>query len=447
MRNHMTRTMRGALSALTALALVAAAGCSDVLKVQDPQHFASSTLDNPILWTSVANGAEGDFQLSLSNIVIQSGMLSDELWDSSTWIDWKDVSTGAIRANWATTGAFSSTMDALLRARYSAQAAATLFTKDMKDTANTSPLMVQVKTVDAWADLILGMNYCEAPPAPSAAQVSDTLMFQQAITKLTAALALAQAAHFTKTADQAAYVNWIKAGLARANLMVGNYDQALSWAQQIPPGYEKDALYSSNSTAQNNQLFFQGNSGSNRSYTIRGIYYNQIDTVAGYLKDWYSGQLDTRVPLTHDNNNAHGYNLGAGGVVRFFSNGKANSASAPIAITKYAEMQLIIAEVKWRKGDFGGAIAAMNVNRAAANLPPLVLPSSGDLNAWTQQALLSERFAQLFTEGHRLNDIYRFHLVTQLLGSGRATKLPMSITETYNNPSIGIGHQKCPAVS
>ena len=66
----------------------------------------------------------------------------------------------------------------------------------------------------------------------------------------------------------------------------------------------------------------EGNAGSNRSYTIRGIWASQIDTVSGSMKDWYSGQLDSRIPLQHDNNNSKGYNLGAGGVVKFFSNGK-----------------------------------------------------------------------------------------------------------------------------
>src|SRR5205807_3575406 len=144
-------------------------------------------------------------------------MLSDEFWDSSTWIDWHDVSTGVIRANWATAGAWSGTMDAILRARYSAQNAAAIFTRNMKDTVNTSPLMVQVKAADAWADLLLAQGFCEAPPTGGAATVTDTAMFQQALAKLTAVRTLAQSAHFAKASDQAAVVNWMTAGIARAN--------------------------------------------------------------------------------------------------------------------------------------------------------------------------------------------------------------------------------------
>ncbi len=447
MQNTTTRLLRTTSYALIATALLASGACRDILKVQDPQNFAASTLDNPILWPAIANGAEGDLMLPLDDLAIFGGMLSDELWDSSTWIDWHDISTGAIRPN-RPQGTFGDNVqNALLRARYSAQAAADRFTAGMGDTAATSPLMVQVKLVDAWADLELAMGFCESPPTQGAAAVSDTAMFKNALAKLTAVLPLAQNAHYTKPADRAAQINWITAGLARANLMLGNYDAALAAAQQVPAGFEKDAIFSSNSTAQNNNLFVQGNAGSNRSYTIRGIWYNQVDTIGGALKDWYSGKLDPRVPLSHDNNNSKGYNLGAGGVVKFFSNGKASVASAPIAMAKYAEMVLIQAEVYWRKGQFQTAIDKMNINRAAAGLPNLELPTSGDISTWVRDALLSERFAQLYTEGFRMQDLYRFNLVTAKLGPGRLIKLPLSVTEANNNPNIRIGGGTCPGIS
>jgi hypothetical protein len=291
------------------------------------------------------------------------------------------------------------------------------------------------------------MGFCESPPTQGAAAVSDTVMFKNALAKLTAVLPLAQNAHYTKAADRVNQVNWITSGIARANLMLGNYDAALAAAQQVPAGFEKDAVFSSNTTAQNNNLFVQGNTASNRSYTIRGIWAAQIDTAAGFMKDWYSGQLDSRIPLQHDNNNSKGYNLGAGGVVKFYSNGKANVAAAPLAMAKYGEMVLIQAEVYWRKGQFQTAIDKMNINRAAASLPNLVLPTTGDISTWVRDALLSERFAQLFTEGFRMQDLYRFNLVTAKLGPGRLIKLPLSVTEAINNPNIKINGGKCPGIS
>jgi hypothetical protein len=112
-------------------------------------------------------------------------------------------------------------------------------------------------------------------------------------------------------------------------------------------------------------------------------------------------------------------------------------------------MNLIVAEVKWRKGDYAGALNALNVNRGAAgvDLPNLVVPTTGNVSTQVRDMLLQERFAVLFGEGSRMQDLYRFGLVTQRLGPGRATKLPLSRTEQLTNPNIGEGKETCPAIS
>ena len=116
-------------------------------------------------------------------------------------------------------------------------------------------------------------------------------------------------------------------------------------------------------------------------------------------------------------------------------------------MAKYAEMLLIQAEAYWKKGDNAQAVTFLNTNRALASLPALTLPTTGDVNTWVRDAILSERFATLYGEGFRMQDLYRFGLVTTRLGTGRAIKLPLSRTEIVNNKSIGIGHGKCPAIS
>jgi len=110
-------------------------------------------------------------------------------------------------------------------------------------------------------------------------------------------------------------------------------------------------------------------------------------------------------------------------------------------------MNLIEAEVYWRKADLTNAIAALNRNRttAPANLP--AFDATGLTSQDVFDRLLSERMAELFVEGHRMTDLDRFNLVTQRLGPGRARKLPLSRDETLNNPNI-FGHPaQCPAIS
>jgi hypothetical protein len=81
------------------------------------------------------------------------------------------------------------------------------------------------------------------------------------------------------------------------------------------------------------------------------------------------------------------------------------------------EMLLIEAEVYMRRGDFATMTQKLNVLRGTvAGLSPRTVPATA---AGAQTALLEERFAELFVEGHRLHDLYRFNLVPAILGANR----------------------------
>jgi SusD/RagB-like outer membrane lipoprotein len=443
------RHMRSAVLFVAAAGLVGLFGCKDVLKVQNPQAFTDEATDNPLLLPAVASGAEGDFQVSLDNLFIFSGLLSDEFWHVGAWVDWQDVSTGKIRPNWPqnNSNTFNDAENNMLLARGTAESAAKRFERVMKDTAHTSPLFVTTELTRAWVDLYLAMSVCQLPAAANGAMVSDTVIFKQAADTFAAMIPIIQSAHFQTPAERQTRLNQANAGAARANLMLGNYAAALSYAQAVPVGFKYDAVYSLNSGFQNNQMANQGNANYNRSYSIRGIWNQYIDTIAGQMRDPYSGALDPRLLLGHDNNNARGYDKGTDGVTKFFSINKYPSYSSPISITKSEETNLIIAEVRWRQGNFTDAVAALNINRAGVLLPPMAVPTTGDVSTKVRDLILQERFAVLFGEGARLNDLYRFGLIKERLGAGRATKLPLSRTEQLGNPKIGDGKETCPAIS
>jgi hypothetical protein len=430
--------------------LLAAIGCKDLLTVQNPQAFTDDAANSATLLPAVAAGAEGDMQVSVGALATMTGMLSDELWHTGTWSDWLDVSKGLIRKNWPFNGAFTTPENQMLQARGAAESASKRFENVMKDSAHVSPLFITSEMARAWSDVELAMAVCQIPSTAGAAPVSDTAIFKQAADTFTMLIPLIQAAHFTKDADRQARLNQARAGLARSDLMLGNYDGALTNAQLVPAGFRYDAVYSNNSAFQNNQMANQGNANYNRSFSIRAsVWGSLIDTVDFALRDPYSGKPDPRIPLGHDNNNSLGYARGSDGVSPFYSIGKYPSLASPIAITKSEEMNLIIAEVKWRKGDYAGAVAAMNINREEPSvaLPDLTVPTSGDVSTQIRDMILQERFAVLFAEGSRMQDLYRFGLVTARLGPGRATKLPLSRTEQLTNPHIGAGQETCPGVS
>jgi len=432
-----------------ATTILAAIGCHDLLTVQNPQAFTNEAANSPGLLPAVAAGAEGGMQVAVSNLATMSGMLSDELWHTGTWSDWLDVSKGTIRKNWPFDGAFTFPENQMLQARGAAESASKRFENVLgKDAAHTSPLFITSEMARAWADIELAMAVCQIPSTAGAAPVSDTVIFKQAADTFAMLIPLIQAAHFTADADKQARLNQARAGLARADLMLGDYAGALTNAQLVPPGFVYNAVYSINSDFQNNQMANQGNANYNRSFSIRAsVWGSFIDTVDFAMLDPYSGKPDPRILLGHDNNNSFGYARGSDGVTAFFSIGKYPSLASPIALTKYEEMNLIIAEVKWHNNDYAGAVAAMNINREEVGLPDLAVPTTGNVSTQVRDMILQERFAVMFAEGSRLQDLYRFGLINARLGPGRATKLHLSRTEQLTNPHIGPQKETCPAVS
>jgi len=435
MRRAALRTVVGVVSLL-------ALSCRDALKVEDPQTFSDEDLNDPAILTAVANGVEGAFQQVFDDVLVYTELLSDEIEETSTWLPWSDMSNGRIRGDWPTAGDFSGAQNGLLRARFAAQNAAARFTRVLGADAAKSKLMAQVKTIDAWTDLINGMAFCEAPLIAGGPRAPDTELYKQAVTKFKDALDVATAV------NDAAWIDFARAGRARANLLAGNYDEALADAQLVSSGFLKQALYSTTS-----QTSFPGNQfhqNRNRSGGLRRILWPMVDTTnnnlsptpAQFVKDPWTLQGDPRMAVLHPRGR-----LGVNNSTPHYSIEKYKDYTSPITISSKREMNLIEAEVYWRKNDFVNAIAALNRNRttAPANLP--AFSATGLTSQDVLDRLLSERMAELFVEGHRMTDLDRFNLVTQRLGTGRARKLPLSRDEILNNPNMKVGDAKCPGIS
>jgi len=313
--------------------------------------------------------------------------------------------------------------------------------------AATSPLRAQTMLVDALSDLLLGTGYCESPLVPDGPRSPDTEVFAQAVTKFTAGLEAAQA--ITGDADaQRKWTNVAHAGRARANLMAGNYDAAKADAQAVDPGFEYQALYSEaggySTTSNPGEQF---NQNRNRSGGLRRLYHSRvhvIDSVTtgeAYLRDWSSGQDDHRMAVTRFEGQ-----LGVNNRFAYYGITKYADRTSPIRMLSKIESNLVEAEVAMRAGDYATEANILNVMRARPGvaLPPIPVP--GDAGA-AQNALVNERMAELWVEGSRMQDLYRFNLVTQILGPSRATKLPLSTTEVLNNSAMKLGEGACPTIS
>lgn len=427
------RIERAACSSLLVL-LTSLAGCSDLLTVEDPESYSSEDLDEAL--GPVAAGVEGELHDVMDGYVIYTALLSDVFAHTGTWAGYDDYDHGRIgyaRNTGGEDGASNGIMNDLLRTRWSAQDATARFERVLGAEAATSPLMVQVQSSEAWANLLIAQSFCEAPAEADGPAVSDTELYARAVEDFTEALGYAE------TVDDDAWIHFNLAGRARANLMLGDFDAALADAQAIPDGFAKDALYSID---QENAIVNLTTVGFNTAAGMRPKWWPQVNTAEGYLIDPYTGAVDRRVRIVHEDGA-----LGVDGNTPHYSQFKYEDVGADIPLTHADEMRLIEAEVYWQRGDLALALETLNALRAAVDLE--ALPATGDPNV-VRDYLLHERFAELYMEGQRLNDLHRFGLVGELLSQGafaghgggqaseavRPTKFPLSDTEGLRNPQI-----------
>ncbi len=434
-----------ALHALAGAVFLTGMACSGALDVPNPQAFGDDALNNPIILKTVADGAEGALHQAYDDFITVAELASDDMESTSTWIDWEDISEGRLRHDWPTGGSFSGPQDQLLRARFAAQSAKERVERVLGTAAGTSALRAQVMLMDALADLLIGMGWCEGPLTAIAPRSPDSEFFKQAVTKFTAGLTAAQAI----SGDAAAKTKWTDvayAGRARANLLAANYAAAKTDAQAVSAGFVYNAIYQELAQSTPGNQFHQNR---NRSGGLRRMYHTRVHEIdpAGtgeaYMRDWFDNTKDDkRMAITRRTGQ-----LGVNNRFAYYGITKYNDRTAPIRLLSKTEMTLIEAEAAFRANDYATMTTLLNSlrTRSAIGLPPISpAPTTA---AAAQAALLNERQAELWIEGHRLQDLYRFNLVGQFLGSGKATKLPLSRNEILNNAQMTDGGGTCPSVS
>lgn len=406
------------------ISFVVLPSCSDMLTVEDPQSYADEDLNREEAIPAVANGVLGEFYTSLDDFILVTALLSDEYEHTGTWNDWDEISTGKIRPGIAN-GSSDSAFDELLSVRWAAEDAERRIEEVLGNEAESNEYYVQVKVVKAYANLIVAMGYAEAPSDADGEALRDIeLIEQRVIPQLGEAIQLAQSGGFTT------WERLATAGRARANLMAGNYPDALTDAQNIPDGYLHEANFSVSTGNQQNSIVALTHWDNNRAGGLYNGWWNQIDANGGYLIDPFTNELDLRVPIRYENGA-----LGVDGSTPHYSEMKYTSLGDNIRLTHWQEMSLIEAEVYYKDEQYVNALDRVNEVRAAAGLTTHTMPSD---ESDIMDYILHERFAEMFLEGHRLNDLNRHNLILDVLGPDRALKLPISINEVNANSNISF---------
>jgi hypothetical protein len=411
-----TRNARRGAGVAMALAFVAMPSCGDFLEVTDPGRFTDEALNTPIALAAVANGVEAELVQSVNGFASTFGLMSDEFMHTGTWQGDHDLNSGRSPSTLGGSGGFQS---GLLSRRTAAQKAQERFLKVMPDSANRTVLMARMIGVEGWANVYMGMYNCESPKGPEGEIISDMEMFKLAIPLLT------KAADVAKAAGNTHYTNWAIAGRARAKLFSGDLAGALADAQQIPDTWVNYARFSA--TNSNNGLAQLSYRTRLKAAGLDDRHWSKVDTVAGFFKDPYTGQLDRRLNITHGPNEK-----GADGVTQYYNQEKYNDLEDDIVQVSGWEMRLIEAEVYMKQGNLAQAMAQINKVRANAGLNPVTATTPEKV----QEHLLWERFSQMYLEGMRMYDLHRFKLATAVLGPNRPTQYPLDGSEITLNPNV-----------
>ena len=136
---------------------------------------------------------------------------------------------------------------------------------------------------------------------------------------------------------------------------------------------------------------------------------------------------------------------GADAATEIFAPAKYASIDAPIAVGKWEEAQLILAEADLAVGDVGGAVTIINTLHTNAGLPAY----GGGTPEEVLAQLIDERRRELFLEGQRLGDIIRYAVPLYpapgtpfAVGAGTSGEygtqvcFPLPTVERNNNPNI-----------
>ncbi len=409
---------------LLMLLITAAAGCGDLFDVENPTNILDTDLDDPELVSALATAPEASMSDAYSTAILYVAQVSDEGWFYSTRSDRIRLAEGYMDG-WNEN--YDATYNDLSLVRW--------VSADML--ARLAPLVdmssdIRVAQVNYWhglslvmlADLFEEVTLDGNPPITPAAALTLALTALDNAAQIAAAAGdsnLQAAALGTKArvyrslfwddGDGSMTSHFAAAGQAAEQALAANSTYLLN-IRHSPPA-------SINELADN--------------YTSGQVYQSMHPRYA-FTVDPVSGMVDPRIVHTEL------ITVGRGNV-DYYEPLKWTSISEPIAVSRWQEAALVLAEAHWTADSMAGAVDNINLVRAAAGLPAF---ASSDGAAILEQ-IKYERATEFWLEGRRWQDM-RYYDITntnwavanQELGIDR--RWPVSQQELDSNPFYtGLG--------
>jgi len=397
------RSLLQCLLALT-LPVFALAACDGLLEVQNEQQILEQDLDQEAALPPVVNGVAGDWALMYTGAINIIGLVSFELIHTGSFPSWRSVETGLMDRTSNGNGVYNN----LSRSIWVADDAA----RRIDEAFGGGGGMVEPAQVRTWgglAKIMMGDNFCEGTldggPAMPPAE-----FYRLADQDFTEAMSLASSAGAPDWAMRA------QAGRARARLMLGDYAGAMSDAKAIQAGYRFEAVYSQNSGRENNSVASLTRTLTRREAGVHPTFYDDPRFIA-----------DPRTSFIDRGPNE----TGPDPTRKYVEQEKYKLRDSPIPISTWQEARLMEAEAELNIGSAERAVDLINEVRAFVSLDPY----EGEVShAAVMAQIMYERSAELWLQGHRLNDLRRTNDPSL---AGRGVCFEIGIDEWESNPNLG----------
>lgn len=406
---------------LALAAAVALAGCGDLLDVENPNQLVQDDLESPAAAGALANGAVATVTHAFGWMTLVHGAASDELQFVGSRDAWIQLQEGNIHdpANEFTDQAWPS----VTRGRWMADEAVRLLKEFDAEGLLANPLLlarsqlysaaIYTQIADLWEDFVISDRQEAGPPIGTS---NMTQLYDQAITNLTEALGIAEAAGNTELRAQ------ILAQRARTH-------HARAVWELVVPGNQVPANPLVNNAQANADaaaaLALVGNDWQFRVTFSAG-------TVTNNWGAWVNERLELRVSDPYVTADAETDKTVESIILEDPIDGVPDPALTsivmeavearnfpPVTVVSARELRLILAEAALEAGNDGDFETHINAVRSLDGLSDF----TGQMDA--QELLEHMRRTNLFNTGRRLMDHYRFGVPSdQWSGSGRAFTTP-----------------------
>lgn len=420
--------------------LAAVSGCG-ILDVDNPNNVVQEDLEQPTAVTALVNGAQLLLAVNLGRVVNDMGLAADELIHIGSLDDWRnidqghlsDFSNGAIDLDFNGAGEMRWTADEAIRLLE-------MFVQDDPANAILRGELARAYVLGAYAYVLIAETFDDfvfsdrTEPGAAIGENQMVGLFDTAIARLGQAIEIGRADGLTE---------WeVRALALRAR---ARHSRAI-WENLNPPGQTPseplvwdpmmiaDARAVLGARPADWRYQFEYDAATTGQSRVSSFLFSRAEVQIGpaFAETDPTNPRDLigyRIMDPIDDVIAPAFAATADAFVGDFF--------PSITVTSAREMRLILAEAALAEGDVDGFTTEINAVRMLDGLSPF----AGQVDA---PALLEHsRAVNLFFQGRRLSDLYRFGLTSARWEPASAaartpgTYLPIGITERQSNPNLG----------